>query len=86
MYDSLWLLRNYLSPTKVLFLFHEPLRYLYTSCTRFLLYPVTRIHSVAERSSTMVNILIGLAFVAMGVTPALVVYFQRDKSLDDGEI
>jgi hypothetical protein len=34
----------------------------------------------------MVNILIGLAFVAMVVTPALVVYFQRDKSLDDGEI
>jgi hypothetical protein len=34
----------------------------------------------------MIDIMIGLAFVAMVVTPALVVYFQRDKSLDDGEI
>jgi hypothetical protein len=34
----------------------------------------------------MVDILIGLAFVAMILTPAFVVYFQREKSPDDGEI
>jgi hypothetical protein len=34
----------------------------------------------------MVDILIGLAFVAMILTPAFVVYFRREKSTDDGEI
>jgi hypothetical protein len=33
----------------------------------------------------MVNFLIGLAFVAMVVSPAILASFQRTKSDDDGE-
>jgi hypothetical protein len=34
----------------------------------------------------MIDFLLGLAFVAMVLTPAFVVYFQKGKSTDDGEI